>query len=433
MGRKVPRSGTNFVNSKGTAVSREAHMMTVRKGQSGNAVIGHTKKDGKGREKRDDVKDSLLAVVSEPETPEVFVPSRKVKNRFDLGEPIATKPAALDTIIGRVEFTDDLVAGFEDDVPPQNTKEMWGMMEEAALRYAKLTAFIMAEQDLNAAEMGKKLGRKGQDYEWLDPRDVIKAAEMQNKLNNEEDLPLDERVILSLDPDKDKDSKSVVLKAADQYRLYISDNSRELSEYNRKGGDQKTQILEQTISSVRNNYQIRHYGFTPRNLSQAMTEPRTCARLARDTLRMDLIDRYRQDIDSLKPDDVDLDGLWLRSDSGRAVWHLGEQNEGELQDYARGAFPGDPGRPFVEDEPTGFRVNLEKGKYLRFGVAGADQDGSPAYVMRCVEEDGKEVNLSVALVPTKGIDSDYVITKSYEVYADFSRPIFSTKLPFVPM
>jgi hypothetical protein len=176
-------------------------------------------------------KAGLGGLAEEPPPPST--PTVKVRNRFDLGEPVATKADWLETEIGRVDFTEDLVLGFDDDPSPQSTEEAWALMVEAADRYARLTAFIAAEQGLTCDELNQMYTRWGEQNKLPHPKDIQGAVQRATGESSATGDALADKVVYALDGSA-KEDPEIILAAAAGYAK-IMKNNKELSVHSSSG------------------------------------------------------------------------------------------------------------------------------------------------------------------------------------------------------
>jgi hypothetical protein len=218
-----PRKGRQFINQNGNAVSVRPHPWSPPTGN------GEPTTSGSVRPQHTAALTSLGDDVTTPEPP-----MHRAHYRFSLGEPVVMKAAWQDTEIGRVDFTEDLVIGFNDRPPPLNEQEAWELIKEAADRYARLTAFIAAEQQETIEETNNKKGFGGKhDHQTPHPVRVLEA--LRRRRGEGEDPELD-RVVAALDGSGVEDA-DVLIRAAEGYNHYLFDASLNrdrqiISEYN---------------------------------------------------------------------------------------------------------------------------------------------------------------------------------------------------------
>lgn len=380
-----PRRGSVYLNRWGSVVSRREHTFRAR--------AAHATPPSPQVHEPQVIRQQLEDVAGEG-NPGSFIPSRRIQFRFDLGEPVATKPAYMNTIVGRVDFPGDLLSGFNRVAPPTSRKEAWNIVEEAALRYAKLTAFIMAEQNVDAVDMPRNhmLDRRGVKEEWYDPRDVVAAVEDRRLLAQGSDDQVAERVILALSPkDEEKRKLEMISGAAAHYRSYLEDNAEEID----LGARNIQFVLRDALETVDEH---DRYGWLAEfnNHPERLNSYGTAADYAREQLEI----------------------------------HIFEEWEAE--------FLGSGTRPFIEDDERGLRINLSEERYLRFLMRFGKQVGghlgwSAFKVLRCVEEDGQEVVLGGAGIPywyagTKRSPEENAenlkkLRVAYLTFCDYSRPM----------
>lgn len=108
MTHSKPRKGSSYINSKGNRVVRRDHTWKPPSGgDSGNSGTVSGKSTAAG----------LVDLAQDSKAP------AGIWYRYEIGEPVETKPEWLDTEIGRVEFTEDLVLGFNDAPQPLTQDE----------------------------------------------------------------------------------------------------------------------------------------------------------------------------------------------------------------------------------------------------------------------------------------------------------------------
>jgi hypothetical protein len=314
-------------------------------------------------------------------TQEPFVPQVTVTYRFDFGELVERKPDWLDTEIGRVDFTEDLVMGFDDEPPPQSYDEAWDMIVEAADRYARLTAFIAAEQGKTCDRIANMYTRIGDKYPTEHPHVIMEAIERHRDGPIQGDEELD-RIVKTLDGSLDEDQK-ILMTAAKCYAKILKENAL-LSSRGSLGSSEfnlnDALTMHQNKGSGRNmwNYEPR-YDIYIDDFVKNTTVP------------------YADQILSTIPQDV-----------------LTEIEKGSTRPE---------GVPFVEKFPAGIRLNMSEDVSLEISevLDGTGWEPDKLYkwgkIMRVKNENGERVVLS---------ESDWSESRATErlrIAADFTRPI----------
>lgn len=207
-----PRKGSSFFRN-GKPVQRRAHLWTPPTADPERAhPSGQT----------------AAALGAMAATEEELPPLHRVHHRFDLGVPVEDKADRLDTEIGVVEFTEDLIVGFDAAPSPVTEAESWDMVVEAADRYARLSAFIAAEQGLTCEELcGRPERFKAQDTSDIPPRRVRDAVKRRRGERVHSDDELVDRIVATLEGSVDEDP-AVLLKAANCFRSYLLQNKAAL-------------------------------------------------------------------------------------------------------------------------------------------------------------------------------------------------------------
>jgi hypothetical protein len=151
-------------------------------------------------------------------------PKRKIKNRFDIGEKLKDKAKFLDTELGEIRFTPELVSGFDTRKPFYTKEEGEKVVLESAERYAFLTAYIAAEQNLTVQEL--------LDMEDFSTRKMLHPSDVLDAVDRLFEPDAAQQVIYALDKSENED-RGIVMDASRGYARYLSDNYEELFEGDR--------------------------------------------------------------------------------------------------------------------------------------------------------------------------------------------------------
>lgn len=305
----------------------------------------------------------------------------RVKHRYDLGCSVREKADVLNTEIGVVFFTEDLVAGFEDCVPPITEDGIWELVREAAWRYAKLTAFVAAEQQMDIQELLHLSIVQG-DLGVVHPKVVVEALGRTELLFASREEMLAENVLYALDHSRQVEDREVILDAALGYELYLSYNAKELGA---NGGELPTEMLRDLIKLASGEHEYFDV-FNPPNKTLVSLDAQEPHEFIRSRIPMEHLERIVEK-------------------------RFGSREFGSV----------------VEDTSFGVRVTLNSTKFLLFGArVFVGLLGIPQWragVVRCVVDgEGQELVVGTAAFPV-GLPEE--VLGQCSSFMDYRRPMYS--------
>lgn len=380
---KKKRSGSSWISKKtGKQIVRKDHEYTqtrfAAKEDTPHKVVN-----------RKEVASALEQKATLVETPSIEQLERDRPDfspRFNILGSVFEKPAYLETEIGRIDFTEDMISGFEERKPPRSKRELWAIAEEAAERYARVTAFMAADQNVTIEEIISRPDSYGNQKNKIHPTQVLEALQRKQVQRGDIEVGDGERVWWALEGTTPEEDNQLLLEAATLYESYLRANAPE--------------FLEGDSPSVRD----------------VDTKIWETVRILRDYENGKVIFKHPNPF----------------SGNSGSVERIRSMVHQDGLDYLRSIHGGHPDKPFVEYLPNGLRVNLTEDKTLDF-IAYYKRDNSPAYDDRwyycikrwAVDPDTKEPTL-VGVDPS-GIRSYFGTVedkqKAYNHWADFDKPI----------
>lgn len=149
----------------------------------------------------------------------VAVVEKFVRERFDIGKPVVDRKECLETEIGDVRFTEDLILGFDKQASPVNREQAENMVLEAARRFALLVAYIAAEQNIKLDDIHEIVGVH---HKYNDPREImVSIRRLQGKGGDR---------ILGILGGLRAEDENLVLQSSQEYGKYIEANRDQLVE-----------------------------------------------------------------------------------------------------------------------------------------------------------------------------------------------------------
>jgi hypothetical protein len=293
----------------------------------------------------------------------------RFRQRFDLGIPVELKADELETEIGLVRFTEDLVMGLDDEPSPTSKREARDMILVAAERYALLTAYVAAEKNVSIDNMIGFVDRFHGGTS--DPLTVLEAVE-RLRSNDEAD-----HVIYALDGTAEKD-RNIVDLAAVGYSTYIVTNREALIE-----NDDTSQPVEANLKyarSILSDFDPERptdgYGYWPLNpLGDSEHDDQVFEALM-DTVDVETLDRIRS---------------YVTPPSGK---------------------------PFMEPHPSGFVLHLDGSRSIEVAHRISDV-GWCSQVRRVVTRDDQRVVTATEMVGPEDKTLNNILGCAY----NFNRPL----------
>jgi hypothetical protein len=214
---------------------------------------------------------------------------RGFHTRFDIGEPVEEKVDWLDTEIGRVNFTEDLVLGFNDEPAATTKKEAWDIVIEAADRYARLVAFVAAEQGFDCEGLNARVDRFGHQTKMPHP---VTIKELIGIIREEGEDPVLDKVVAAFERNRTEDEE-LLLRAAEGYARYMenTDLSEKYAGYTEHNLEAAIGILSQ-LSGRGGTFTDDSYPLNPPE-AHVGADKLTAAAMLKDTLDPDALEALR--------------------------------------------------------------------------------------------------------------------------------------------